>query len=166
MQPGYTLGNPVLHSDRVTLPPQHPDNTDGQFYFSGWIHQTSPLSLNPQPSSPSDSSRPRPKAKPSSKEIDQPHDSPSTNDRSKDKPSTKRIPSDKQQVNVYLRKVTVEAGKNAAYSLIGKPGAPNSWSTLVDEAVAAYVVNLANKFNAGKPFPTRSGTLPSGPRIR
>lgn len=82
------------------------------------------------------------------------------------KPSTKRVPADKQQISVYLHRQTVEDGKDAAAHVMGRPGAPSSWSALVDEAVAAYVDTLAAQFNNGEPFPARSaGALPPGPRL-
>ncbi|MDT2005031.1 hypothetical protein FXW78_10490 [Rhodococcus opacus] len=81
------------------------------------------------------------------------------------KKTTKRIPADKKQESVYINRAKVENGKNAVAAIGHIAGAPNSWSNLVDEALAHYLAVLERKYNNGEPFPSRNAELVRGPRI-
>ncbi|MCQ4120726.1 hypothetical protein [Rhodococcus tibetensis] len=82
-----------------------------------------------------------------------------------EKKTTKRVPADKKQESVYINRDKVENGKNAVAAIGHIAGAPNSWSNLVDEALAHYFAVLERKYNNGEPFPPRNAELVRGPRI-
>ncbi|MDV7354658.1 hypothetical protein R4282_16815 [Rhodococcus oxybenzonivorans] len=79
-----------------------------------------------------------------------------------EKKTTKRAPADKKQESVYIKRAKVEDGKNAVAAIGHIAGAPNSWSNLVDEALAHYLAVLARKYNNGEPFPPRNAELVRG----
>ncbi|MFC0451294.1 hypothetical protein [Rhodococcus jostii] len=79
--------------------------------------------------------------------------------------TTKRVPADKKQESVYINRAKVENGKNAVAAISHIAGAPNSWSNLVDEALAHYLAVLERKYNNGEPFPQRNVELVRRPRI-
>ncbi|WAM15073.1 hypothetical protein [Rhodococcus sp. JS3073] len=82
-----------------------------------------------------------------------------------EKKTTKRVPADKKQESVCINRAKVENGKNAVAAIGHIAGAPNSWSNLVDEALAHYLAVLERKYNNGEPFPPRNAELVRGPHV-
>ncbi|ABG94699.1 hypothetical protein RHA1_ro02894 [Rhodococcus jostii RHA1] len=82
-----------------------------------------------------------------------------------EKKTTRRVPADKKQESVYINRAKAENGKNAVAAIGHIAGAPNSWSTLVDEALAHYLAVLERTYNNGEPFPPRKAERARGPRI-
>jgi len=79
--------------------------------------------------------------------------------------TTTRVPADKKQEPVSINRAKVENGKNAVAAIGHIAGAPNSWSNLVDEALAHYLAVLEREYNDGEPFPQRNAERVRGPRI-
>ena len=85
--------------------------------------------------------------------------------RGEEKKTTKRAPADRKQESVYIKRAKVEDGKNAVAAIGHIAGAPNSWSNLVDEALAHYLTVLEREYNNGEPFPPRTAERVRRPRI-
>ncbi|PBC45297.1 hypothetical protein [Rhodococcus sp. ACPA1] len=79
--------------------------------------------------------------------------------------TTTRVPADTKQELVFINRAKVESGKNAVAAIGHIAGAPNSWSNLVDEALAHYLAVLEREYNDGEPFPQRNAERVRGPRI-
>ncbi|MFC9362932.1 hypothetical protein ACFTZB_40995 [Rhodococcus sp. NPDC057014] len=79
--------------------------------------------------------------------------------------ATTRVPADKTLESVYINRARVEDGKNAVAAIGHIAGAPDSWSDLVDEALARYLPVLQREFNDGAPFPPRNPERVRGSRI-
>jgi hypothetical protein len=79
--------------------------------------------------------------------------------------TTTRVPADTKLELVYITRAKVENGKNAVAAIGHIAGAPNSWSNLVDEALAHYLAVLEHRYNNGEPFPPRNAELVRGSRI-
>ena len=82
-----------------------------------------------------------------------------------EKKTTRRVPADKKQESVIINRAKVENGKNAVAAIGHIAGAPNSWSSLVDEALAHYLTVLEREYNNGEPFPPRNAERVRRPRI-
>ena len=82
-----------------------------------------------------------------------------------EKKTTRRVPADKKQESVLINRAKVENGKNAVAAIGHIAGAPNSWSNLVDEALAHYLTVLEREYNNGEPFPPRNAERVRRPRI-
>jgi hypothetical protein len=79
--------------------------------------------------------------------------------------TTTRVPVDTKQEMVYITRAKVEDGMNAVAAIGHIAGAPDSWSNLIDEALAYYLAVLECKYNDGEPFPHRNAERVRGPRI-
>ncbi|MGV9866293.1 hypothetical protein [Rhodococcus koreensis] len=79
--------------------------------------------------------------------------------------ATTQVPADETLESVYIDRAKVEDGKNAVAAIGHIAGAPDSWSGLVDEAVARYLTVLEREYNNGEPFPPRHAERVRGPRI-
>lgn len=82
-----------------------------------------------------------------------------------EKTTTTRVPADKTLESVYINRAKVEGGKNAVAAIGHIAGAPDSWSDLVDEALARYLAVLEREYNDGEPFPPRNAERVRGSRI-
>ncbi|WAM19030.1 hypothetical protein [Rhodococcus sp. JS3073] len=82
-----------------------------------------------------------------------------------EKKTTTRVPADKKQESVCINRAKVENGMNAVAAIGHIAGAPDSWSDLVDEALAHYLAVLERKYNNGEPFPPRNTEVVRGPSI-
>ncbi|MFD9666590.1 hypothetical protein ACFWAY_34075 [Rhodococcus sp. NPDC059968] len=76
--------------------------------------------------------------------------------------TTRRVPADTKQELVYITRAKVEDGLNAVAAIGHIAGAPDSWSDLVDEALAHYLAVLEREYNDGEPFPPRNAGLVRG----
>ncbi|WP_029538544.1 MULTISPECIES: hypothetical protein [unclassified Rhodococcus (in: high G+C Gram-positive bacteria)] len=79
--------------------------------------------------------------------------------------TTTWVPVDTNQEMVYLTRAKVEDGMNAVAAIGHIAGAPDSWSNLIDEALAHYLAVLERKYNDGEPFPPRNTEVVRGPSI-
>lgn len=80
--------------------------------------------------------------------------------------TTARVSADKTLESVCLNRAKVEGGKNAVAAIGHIAGAPDSWSDLVDEALARYLAVLEREYNDGEPFPPRNADRVRGSRIK